>query len=171
MPDLRYFRVRESALHRMSRSRLLRKYLARPYLEANIWIWKHLPTSLRCSPFFRRYGCQLQSLIQLRATRTQYVGTFFFRNRPELELLIRLLDQFRTCLRVDMAILGCSKGAEVYSFSYAIRTQRPDLNLRLCAVDISKDVLDFAEAGVYSLKSEDGLETRFLSVQAVMWPP
>jgi hypothetical protein len=40
--------------------------------------------------------------------------------------------------------------------SYAIRTQRPDLNLRLCALDISKDTLEFAEAGVYSLEGEEG---------------
>src|SRR5208337_842794 len=85
----------------------------------------------------------------------QYIGTFFFRNRPELELLIRLLNQFRSGPTVDIAILGCSKGAEVYSFSYAIRTQRPDLNLRLCALDIYKDVLDFAEAGVYSLEHHE----------------
>lgn len=51
-----------------------------------------------------------------------------------------------------MAILGCSKGAEVYSFSYAIRTARPDLNLRIRAMDISKDTLEFAERGSYSLE-------------------
>jgi len=38
---------------------------------------------------------------------------------------------------------------------YAIRTKRPDLNLRLCALDICKDVLEFAEAGVYSLERHE----------------
>jgi len=57
---------------------------------------------------------------------------------------------------VDIAILGCSKGAEVYSFSFTIRTARPDLNLRLSALDISEDTLEFAEAGLYSLGSEEG---------------
>ena len=49
-------------------------------------VWNRLPASLRSSPFVRRYGYHLQSVIQLRE-RTQATGTFFFRNRPELELL------------------------------------------------------------------------------------
>ena len=148
-------RVSIAPLRKMSQSRLARKYIGRPYLNVNTWVWEHLPASLRSLPSVRRYGCHLQSLTQLRSTRTQYIGTFFFRNRPELQLLIRLLDQFRPRLTVGMAILGCSKGAEVYSFSHAIRTQRPDLNLRLCALDISNDVLDFAEAGVFSLEHDE----------------
>jgi chemotaxis methyl-accepting protein methylase len=141
----------ESALRQMSRAKLLRKCLGRPYLRTNIWIWNRLPVSLRSSPIVRRYGCHLQSLIQLRGTRTQATGTFFFRNRPELELLMRLLGENRAGPTVDMAILGCSKGAEVYSFSYSIRTRRQDLKLRIRALDISREMLDFAEAGVYSM--------------------
>src|SRR5208337_5568893 len=131
----------------MSRSKLLRKCLGRPYLRANIWIWSRLRVSLRSTPFVRRYGCHLQSLIQLGAMRTQSTGTFFFRNRPELELLLRLLKQNQAGSTIEMAILGCSKGAEVYSFSYAIRSARPDLNLRIRAMDISKETLEFAEGG------------------------
>jgi len=80
------------------------------------------------------------------------MGTFFFRNRPELELLIRLLDTKEQASALNITILGCSKGAEVYSFSYSIRCARPDLKIRLCALDIDPDVLEFAEEGVYSLK-------------------
>jgi len=94
----------------------------------------------------------LHSFIQLRATRNQSVGTFFLRNRPELELLIRLLDQKSQGANLEVTILASSKGAEVYSISYAIRCSRPDLNLQLRALDIDKDVLEFAEAGTYSLK-------------------
>jgi chemotaxis methyl-accepting protein methylase len=141
----------ESTLHRMSRSKLLRKCLGRPYLRANIWIWNRLSASSRSSTFVRRYGCHLQSLIQLHGTRTQATGTFFFRNRPELELLIRLLGKSHPGSTVDMAVLGCSKGAEVYSCSYSIRTKRQDLKLRIRAVDISEEMLHFAEAGAYSM--------------------
>lgn len=81
------------------------------------------------------------------------MGTFFFRNRPELELLIRLLDQKRQGSTLDFSVLACSKGAEVYSVSYAIRCARPDLKVSLRAVDIAKDVLEFAEGGVYALTS------------------
>ena len=83
----------KSALTRMSQSRFLRTYLGRPYLSMNIWIWNHLPGSLGSWRPVRAFGAHLHNLIQLRATRRQAVGTFFFRNRPELELLIRLLDQ------------------------------------------------------------------------------
>jgi chemotaxis methyl-accepting protein methylase len=148
-------RIPQSALARMSQSRLLRKYLGRPYLLVNIWIWNHLPASLGSWRLVRAHGVHLHSLIQLQATRRQYVGTFFFRNRPELELLIRLIDQKYRGSTLDVTVLGCSKGAEVYSVSYAIRCARTDLKVSICAVDISKDILEFAEAGVYSLKSHN----------------
>jgi CheR methyltransferase, SAM binding domain len=134
------------AIRGMFQSKALRLYFGRPYLRANTWIWRRLPVSLRSNPSLHGYGSHVHSLIQLWG-RTQSTGTYFFRKRPELELLLRLLNKLSSGSTVDMAILGCSKGAEVYSFSYAIRTQRPALNLRLCALDISKEALEFAEAG------------------------
>ena len=151
-------RPTESTLARMSQSRFLRKYFGRPYLRMNIQIWNHLPTSIALWRPVREYGRHLHRLIQLRATRTQSVGTFFFRNRPELELLIRLLDRRRQNSPLNVAVLACSKGAEIYSISYTIRCARTDLKVRLCALDISKDILDFAEAGAYSLRSSDSSE-------------
>ena len=142
--------IRQGTLARMSQSRVLRKYLGRQYLFINIWIWNHLPISCTSWRLVHAYGAHLHGLIQLRATRIQYVGTYFFRNRPELELLIRLLDQKRQGSTLDVALLACSKGAEVYSILYAIRCARTDLSVSLRAVDISKDVLEFAKAGVYS---------------------
>ncbi len=147
-------RVLNRAIRGMSRSRALRVYLGRPYLRMNTWIWSHLPSSLRSRRALRGYGSHVHNLIQLQERR-QATGTFFFRNRPELELLVRLLDQFPPGSTIDMAVVGCSKGAEVYSFSYVIRTKRPDLNVRICALDISRDVLEIGEAGTYPL---DGLE-------------
>ena len=122
----------------------------------NIWIWKHLPTSLGFWRPVRGYGVHLHTLIQLRATRKQSVGTFFFRNRPELDLLIYLLEKKYHGSTVDLAVLACSKGTEVYCISYVIRSARPDLKVNLHAVDISKEILEFAEAGIYSLRSQDG---------------
>ncbi len=118
-----------------------------------MWIWNHLPASLTSLRLGRTYGAHLHKLIQLRSARMQHMGTFFFRNRPELELLTRLLDPKRQGSTLDLTILGCSKGAEVYSFSYSISSARPDLNLRLHALDIDPDALEFAKEGIYSLKS------------------
>jgi chemotaxis methyl-accepting protein methylase len=91
----------------------------------------------------------------MRTTRRQYVATYFLRNRPELELMRRLLDQKGDGSGLQISVLGCSKGAEVYSIAWIIRSARPDLKLRIHAVDISQDVLELAERGVYSLKSPD----------------
>jgi SAM-dependent methyltransferase len=144
--------VIQSATAILLRSRVLRKYLGRAYLRANIWVWNRLPDFVTQSRLGVGYGAHLHSLIQMRP-RKQSVGTFFFRNRPELELLIRLLEQTRRGSTLDVAVVACSKGAEVYSISYSIRCARPDLEVHLHAVDIEREVLDFAEAGVYSLGS------------------
>jgi len=148
-------RLLNSAIREMSQSRLLRVYFGRPYLRINGWIWRHLPASLKSNRSLRSYGSHLHSLIQLRTVRMQSTGTYFFRNRPELELLSRLLDRLPYGSTVNMAVLGCSKGAEVYSMSYAVRTARQDLKLRLIALDIDKDTLEFAKTGVYSLRTGD----------------
>jgi chemotaxis methyl-accepting protein methylase len=137
----------------MSQSKVLRKNVGRPYLRVNRWIWKHLPASSTVWRPIRAYGLHLHSLIELRAVRRQHLGTFFFRNRPELCLLTRLLGQLRHGSTLDLLVIACSKGAEVYSFAYAVRCERPDLNLRLRALDIADDVLTFAARGVYSLRN------------------
>jgi chemotaxis methyl-accepting protein methylase len=145
----------DSVLRQMSRSQRLPGYLGRPYLRLNSWIWRRLPASLTSSRFTLAYGSHLHRLVQLQTSRAQSTGTYFFRNRPELELLVRLLDQLPLGSTVDMAVLGCSKGAEAYSMSYVVRTGRQDLKLRLAALDIDKDTLEFAKTGVYSLRTGD----------------
>jgi chemotaxis methyl-accepting protein methylase len=146
----------QAVLARLAKSTFLRKWLGRPYLMASTWMWRHLPAPLTSWRPVRAFGVHLHSLIQLRATRTQSVGTFFFRNRPELDLLLRLVEQKAWGSPLDVAVLACSKGAEVYSVSYAIRCSRPDLKVRLHALDIDRDILDFAEVGVYSLTATNG---------------
>ena len=54
----------------------------------------------------------------------------------------------RSVLRI--AVLGCSIGAEVYSILWAIRSASPHLKIALCAVNISKEALDFARNGIYA---------------------
>ena len=54
-----------------------------------------------------------------------------------------------------IAVLGCSKGAEVYSIVGALRLARPDLKFNVCGVDISNEILEFAKEGIYSLDGSD----------------
>jgi chemotaxis methyl-accepting protein methylase len=57
-----------------------------------------------------------------------------------------------------MSVLACSKGAEVYSMAWAIRSARPDLQLNFHAVDISQEIVDFAARGIYSLADSDAVD-------------
>ena len=122
-------------------------------------IWNHLPPSLRALPPGQAYARFLHAQVCRYAERTQNHSTFFMRNRAELEQMGRLLEQKPRNSSLDIALLACSKGAEVYSFMWAIRSARPDLKLNLRAIDISQEVLDFAERGVYSRRGPDTCET------------
>ncbi len=68
----------------------------------------------------------------------------------------RLLEQNNTLgSSSDITVLGCSNGAEVYSILSTIHSALPDLKLNMHAVDISREILQTAERGVYSLTEED----------------
>jgi len=97
----------------------------------------------------------LHRLVRLRAARRQYLGTFFFRNRPKLKLIRLLSDQRGIGSTLKIAFLACSNGAEVYSILWTIRSRRPDLKVISHAVDLSKEILEVAQKGVYSLKAYD----------------
>jgi SAM-dependent methyltransferase len=120
------------------------------YLRLNKWVWEHLPSRVRNLYPVRYYGAWLHTLVCLRAGREQYFGTFFLRNRPALELMRRLARHKAHSSTLRIAVLGCSIGAEVYSILWTIRSARPDLKVLLCAVDISKEILSFAEKGIYT---------------------
>jgi SAM-dependent methyltransferase len=131
------------------RLQVLGKSPAGFYLRLNKWIWERLPSSVRDLHPVRSYGAWLHTLVCLRANREMYLGTFFLRNRPALELMRRLAQQKAHGSILRIAVLGCSIGAEVYSILWTIRSARPDLKVLLEAVDISKEILSFAEKGIY----------------------
>jgi SAM-dependent methyltransferase len=113
-------------------------------------MWERLPSRVRNLYPVRSYVAWLHTLVCLCARRQQYFGTFFLRNRPALELMRRLAQQKAHGSTLRIAVLGCSIGAEVYSILWSIRSVRPDLKLLLGAVDVSKEVLSFAEKGIYA---------------------
>ena len=63
------------------------------------------------------------------------------RNRPEMQLMCRLMEQHGPGAKVAISVLGCSKGAEVYSILWSIRRTRPDLRVVVQAVDISQEIV------------------------------
>jgi SAM-dependent methyltransferase len=144
-----------SIVAKIVKLRILGKSPVNAFLRLNQRIWKHLPPSLATVPPIRSYGNCLHTLVRLRATRGQNFGTLFLRNRPQLELIRRLSAQKSNGSPLRISVLACSKGAEVYSILWTIRSARPDLKVITHAVDISKEVLEFAEKGIYSLKNPE----------------
>ena len=103
-----------------------------------MWIFRP-----RCRSSVRMEGiCTLLFSCVRHANKVQAP---FMRNRPELELLVRLLCHKSGAAPVNLTVLGCSKGAEVYSISYALRSAYPDLKVNIQALDISLDVVEFAK--------------------------
>jgi len=72
--------------------------------------------------------------------------------------MCRLLGQKAHGAKVAISVLACSKGAEVYSILWSIRRARPDLKVTLQAVDISREIIDFAKEGAYSIKGRASLK-------------
>jgi hypothetical protein len=142
-------------LTRAAKLRLLGKSPTGFFLRLNKRIWELLPPHVLDSYFVRNYGTWLHTLVCLHADRRQYFGTFFLRNRPALELMRRLAEQRAQGSTLRIAVLACSIGAEVYSILWTIRSARPDLHVIVHAVDISKEILDVAESGIYSANTSD----------------
>ena len=143
-------RVYHPILAKVARFQVLGKSPASFYLRLNKRIGDRLPSRVRNLHPVRSYGAWLHKLVCLGASRQQFFGTFFLRNRPLLELMRRLAGQKPHGSTLRIAVLGCSIGAEVYSILWIIRSARPDLKVLLYAVDISKEILNFAEKGIYT---------------------
>lgn len=146
---------KDSLISLIVKLRIFGKSPVSAYLCLNKWIWNYLPSSLIALRPIRSYGIFLHTLVRLQANRGQFFGTFFLRNRPQLELIRCLSDQKEKGSTLKISVLGCSNGAEVYSILWTIRSARPDLKVILHAVDISKEVLELAQKGVYSLEAPE----------------
>src|SRR5208282_3446207 len=136
---------------RLVSSRIFGKSPLNAYLRLNQRLWNRLPSSFAALSPIRSYGAFLQRLVRIQSVRAHTLATFFLRNRPELELIRRLLDRKSKGSTLRVAVLGCSTGAEAYSVAWKIRSARPDLKLIFHAVDISRQAVEIAKSGMYSL--------------------
>ena len=148
-------RTSEPVLDRVLRVRICGKSPVGAFLRVTEWAWNRLPVSMTRLPPGRFSGHLLHALVCRWRDRRQYFGTFFLRNRPQLELIRRLSYRAERASTLKMAVLGCSNGAEVYSILATMRSARPALKISVHAVDISQEVLDLARAGTYSLESPE----------------
>jgi hypothetical protein len=68
------------------------------YLGLNRRLWRKLPASLSTLGPVRSYGDLLHTLARRHGARAQAPSTFFLRNRPQLELIRRVIEQrAKTC--------------------------------------------------------------------------
>jgi SAM-dependent methyltransferase len=121
------------------------------YLRLNQRLWNRLPAAVTALGPIRSYAHCLHALARIHNVREQAFSTHFLRNRPQLELIRRLVERSTKADTLRVAVLGCSTGAEAYSVAWTIRSARPGLKLVLHAVDISSLAVEVAKSGVYSL--------------------
>jgi SAM-dependent methyltransferase len=69
---------------------------------------------------------------------------------PGLELMGRLAQTKAKDSTLNVAVLGCSVGAEVYSILWVLRSACPSLEIVVHAADISPEVVKVGKAGVYA---------------------
>jgi len=134
----------------LTRMRLFGKSPSSAWLRANKLLWDALPSSVTGTRAMRRYGTALSKLARVKGVRAQAFSTYFLRNRPQLELIRRLLSRWSEGETIRVSVIACSIGAEPYSIAWAIHSDRPDVKLALKAVDCSPQAVEFAERGVYS---------------------
>ena len=139
------------SLSRLAEIRIFGKSPIGVYLRINRVLWNNLPGSFTTHAPIRFYGNFLHRLVRIEGIRGQAFATFFLRNRPQVELIKRLVARRTEAGALRIAVLGCSTGVEAYSVAWAIRSARPDLRLTLYAVDISRDAVEIGKRGVYSL--------------------
>jgi len=133
--------------------------LSRAVLGVSRRVWWRLPPRVSESRIGLAYGRWLHGQVMRRSSREMHVWSTFLRNRPGLELMRRLVDEKAEGSTLNLAVLGCSVGAEVYSILWVLRSARPDLEVVVHAVDISPEVVDVAKAGVYVPGMADVVQT------------
>jgi SAM-dependent methyltransferase len=96
----------------------------------------------------QQYGRRIHRFRSLQSPRSQSLETRFFRNPAQLDILRRLAHLWpQTSLR--LAVIGCSTGAELYSAIWTVRSERPDIELSVTAVDIAAEAIEKARKAVY----------------------
>jgi chemotaxis methyl-accepting protein methylase len=139
--------------------RVARKLIGKPFLSMNAFVWKRLPASAKATAPGHAYGTFLHSVVCRFSDRAQYHGTYFLRNRPEMDLLSSLAAEKARNGQLKIAVLGCSNGAEAYSILWTVRKANPQLEVAMYASDIAPDILAIAKRGVYSLTSNDLMDS------------
>jgi len=142
-------------IKRWAKIRIFMKSPVGIILRLNKWIWNHLPRFVKNTRLVNIYGLIINYLVRLSADRNIFCDTFFFRNRPKLEMMRRLCSNRSTESLLKITVCGCSNGAEVYSIIWTLRSTRPDLRIEMHGLDISEEILRIANKGEYFLRKPE----------------
>lgn len=142
--------ARDNWLRRIGGMRVFGKSPTSAFMILNGRFWCALPSWVTSLRPVHWYGTVLHRITLLRHNRAQALATFFLRNRAELELMSRLVSCMPRNRGVNVAVLGCSSGAEAYSIAWTVKNVRRDLPFRMQAVDVSPEAVELAKRGIYS---------------------
>lgn len=131
----------------------VRRRAERLFIAANKSVWRWIPR--RGSRVCLAYGRWLQSIVRGHDERNQNPRTYFLRNRPELDVVARLVTDPVRDRPTKITVLGCSMGAEPYSILWAIRRADPDVAVEMHALDILPEVVDKARSGRWSRAADE----------------
>ena len=143
-------------------------------------VWKYLPRTAQLSTLGLKFGRIIYRRSRMHQPREACTYTRFLRLGPQLDVARQIALHFPPSASIRLTVLGCSTGAELYSFVWTLRSARPDLTVRPVGVDISSSAIDTARHAVYPSRapelqgiSEHELDSLFIrcgeSVQVRPW--
>ena len=113
-------------------------------------IWKYLPAFVIGTHFVNNIGQRIhRSFCRWQQRTPGALYTRFLRNRGQMNILRSIISQKPEDSVLNIAVLGCSTGAELYSAKGIINETRPDLNVYARGIDISVEAIKKAEKGEY----------------------
>lgn len=113
-------------------------------------LWDHLPSDAHQTYPIEKLGRAIHFFSRRLSTRAGSTGTYFLRNTPLMSVVARQIRDHFHGSQLQLGVVGCSTGAEVYSFLWTFHKALPDLRIATTALDISSAAVEVARAGHYT---------------------
>jgi 2-polyprenyl-3-methyl-5-hydroxy-6-metoxy-1,4-benzoquinol methylase len=146
----------EFAIFHLLNSRVINLFLfdkvrirGRITARVNRFLWNKSPELIKKSRLGMSWGRLILKLVRLNGDG-QLTTTYFYRNRPELELLREIFTRLEHLESLKITIIGCSEGAEVFSILHTYQKARNCADLNVSAFDIDESALEVAKTGRFN---------------------
>ena len=121
-------------------------------LGFNHFVWERLPEPVLKWGVVQSYGRVLHDVVKVRDDRTQNPWTYFLRNRAELDLIHDIVADKSQGSDVNILVLACSVGMEVYSIQWRLKDLKSVFNIQMSGQELSEESLEIAKRGAYPLE-------------------